>query len=273
MASMNRMYKKYKKPAKKWANRIGKFAKGASGVVSKVSGLVKSVGVLKSLINAEKKYILNPTVSSVPVGQTAGNGDAIYIQDVTPLVPIGAGQSERTGSSIKMTSCRFRCQIQAMKGLISKQRVTIELWRSTGASQPIAGTGGATVTQQLYNADSITGLYDYFATRNTDFYHNFSLVKRFTRTVYPAQLDPSTTNPDLQPRFADVIASFRYPHHIRYNYNSTDVAQGQIFMVVRCDTGNTSATVPSTAIPNIVNQQVNSGSVLSANFFWHYLDN
>lgn len=242
-------------------------------VASTVGSVVKTVGMIKSLMNVEKKYILNPTISSVPVGQTVANGDAIYIQDVTPLIPVGAGQGERSGSAIKLTSCRFRCQIQAMKALLSKQRVCIELWRSTGASQPIAGTGGATVTQQLYNADSITGLYDYFATRNSDFYHNFKLIKRFSRTVYPAQLDPSSTNPDLQPRFADVIASFRYPHHIRYNYNSTDVAQGQIFMVVRCDTGNTDPTTASTAVPNIVNQQPNSGSVLSANFLWHYVDN
>lgn len=264
---------KYNRKPLSTMGKIKKYTWKARSIASKVGSVVKTVGMLKGLINAEKKYILSPTVTSVPVGQTAGNADAVYIQDVTPLVPIGAGQSERTGSSIKMTTCRFRCQIQAMKALLSKQRVTIELYRSTGAAQPIAGVGGLPVTGQLYNADSITGLTDYFATRNTDFYHNFKLIKRWTRTVYPAQLDPSATAPDLQPRFADVIANFKYPHHIRYNYNSTDIAQGQIFMVVRCDTGNTSPSVPSTGIANIVNVQPNSGSVLSANFFWHYLDN
>lgn len=271
------MVTRFRKPgmkskSKSMITRAKKATWNVRSIASKVGSVVKTVGMLKGLINAEKKYILGPTITSAPIGQTNTNADALYIQDVTPLIPVGAGQSERTGSSVKMTSCRFRCQIQAMKGLLSKQRVCIELWRATGASQPIAGTGGATVPQQLFNADSITGLYDYFATRNTDFYHNFSLVKRWNRTVYPAQLDPNSTAPDLQPRFADVIASFKYNHHIRYNYNSTDVAQGQLFLVVRCDTGNVGSG-PSTGVPNIVNVQPNSGSVFSSNFFWHYLDN
>lgn len=253
-------------------SKIKKYTWKARSIASKVGSVVKTVGMLKGLLNAEKKYILAPTVSSQLIGQTNSNADAIFIQDVTPLIPIGAGQSERTGSSVKLTSCRFRAQIQAMKGLLSKQKVTIELYRSTGASQPIAGTGGLPVSGQLFNADSITGLTDYFATRNSDFFHNFKLVKRWTRAVYPAQLDPNSTAPDLQPRMVDIIGNFKYSHHLRYNYNSTDVAQGQLFLVVRCDTGNIGSS-PSTAIPNIVNQQPNSGSALSCNFFWHYLDN
>jgi len=266
----------FKRQARKDIGKMVRKGKKATwnvrSVASKVGSVIKTVGMLKGLINAEKKYILNPTVSSVPIGQTNSNADALYIQDITPLIPIGAGQSERTGSSVKLTSFRFRCQIQAMKELLSRQKVVIEIYRSTGPSQTVAGTGGATVSQQLYNADSISGLYDYFATRNSDFYPNFKLIKRFNASVYPAQLDPTTTNPDLQPRMVDIISNVKYGHHLRYNYNSTDVAAGQLFMVVRCDTGNTGGS-PSSAVPNIVNIQPNSGSFMSCNFFWHYIDN
>lgn len=268
----SKLYKKYKKPVSRFTRRLNKFTRGATNAMVNVGRMAKTVSMLKGLINAEKKYILSPTISSQLIGQTSTNADAVYIQDVTPLIPVGAGQGERTGSSIKMTSFRFRCQIQAMKELLSKQKVVIEFYRSNGPSQPIAGTGGATVVQQLYNADSISGLYDYFATRNTDYYANFTLIKRLKTTIYPAQLDPNTTAPDLQPRLNDIVANIPYKHHIRYNYNSTDIAEGQLFMVVRCDTGNTGSGA-STGVPNIVNVQPNSGSVFNANFFWHYLDN
>lgn len=266
------MPRRFAGKAKKFIRKAKKATWNVRSVASKVGSVIKTVGMLKSLMNVEKKYILSPTISSQAIGQTSTNADAVYIQDVTPLIPVGAGQGERTGSSIKMTSFRFRCQIQAMKELLSKQKVVVEFYRSNGPSQPIAGTGGATVVQQLYNADSISGLYDYFATRNTDYYANFKLIKRFHATVYPAQLEPSTTAPDLQPRLVDIIGNVKYNHHIRYNYNSTDVAEGQLFMVVRCDTGNTGSG-PSTGVPNIVNVQPNSGSFMSANFFWHYIDN
>lgn len=112
--------------------------------ITSIPYLIKSVGLLKSLVNSEYKYIDSGTV-----GITFNNtGTVSYLTDVAQ----GLGDEDRIGNTILLKDIIFRCEI-AMNATASATSVRVILFcdKETDGTSP-------TVTQVLETASYLSPL-------------------------------------------------------------------------------------------------------------------
>ena len=275
-----------------WAGRYGKrvVRKAGRGLVRKGVGMVKKrytnkggnpkykrmvkdVARVVSMVNAEKKYVTYP-VASFAVGQVDGNASGPRQFDVTPLMSQGTDVSTRNGNSIKICSSFFQFQIQQQSSTITTPlNFRVELWLAKGIPLGAISSGATTAPiTDLYDTSVFSGVIDMTSTRNMDHYQDYRLIA--SRKVYlPGD---QVAGGDIQCRTFTMPIKWNQGkgHHVRYSGtsgSSADIANGQIFMVFRCDVGNKSATTASTKdIPLTV---INSGINVKLGYKHWFYDN
>lgn len=222
--------------------------------------LSKDVAIVKSMINAEKKYTF--TNIATTVGQCSVNADSgYYATDITPIPSEGITQTSRNGASIKVSSMILRCQLVQQTNLNTDMRVTIYIIKNFQNN-----TINAALVNQFLVPDAISTMTDYNSIRNPDY---FKLFRVIAKKSYKLSNDSATSQNQLKD--FQINLSFKN-HHVRFNADTNTVASGQIWMLVVADTGNKDGTTAST-LTNVGNTAVNTGARFICSIRNYYYDN
>lgn len=259
-------FKRYGKKQGKRILRYGKkrYYNSKSGSLN-TNRMLQDVAMLKSIINAEKKEI-SVLAGASTVGQVNGNADGLLVLDVTPVSTQGTGDSQHSGDSIKVTTGMFNFQFSHMSALQSNMRIYVELYTVLGKPQATSD-----VLNQLYKPNPfITGanIRDYNSVIDQDYRQQYKLIA--SRKVYIKSDQYSGQNLITECKMP--LRFGKFGHHVKFQENSSNVASGQLILVIRADTGNISGSTTST-LSGVINSAVNTGVYVNKNLQYYYYDN
>jgi len=255
-----KVYRKYKKGgirkvAKYGAKRVyNRYSKGGMGQ------LVKDVGMLKAMVNTEKKYYEG--VYSNSFGQTLGNATGAILLDITPTPTQNVAYNGRTGQSLKLVSAQLNIILNNQINQQCDTRIRFEVYYVKGDPKT-----AAVAISELYDANNLTTIIDYQSNRNPN---NFSDYRKIcTRYIkYPTgQFSSETT------RQRTLKINLKLNHHLRFDKNSVTLVTGQIFILAFAETGNCSPATVTTTVPYVQNNGVSSGFQYNLATRFYYVDN
>ena len=263
MGVFKRTVRTQAKKAKKFVKKRYGFNKASKRV--NTGAIARDVAKLAMMINAEKKFFQYPT-NSFLMGQVNASSSGAYCLDMTPYMTQGTDATTRNGNSIKLTTSMFQFQFIQQANAVTDVNIIVDMIQ---LMIPITTFGVASLAN-IYDPGVFSGVIDYFSPRNQNHYAQYKVIRSFKVHLKGDQVSPETT-----------IKSVAIPHkwnrgkghHIRYQSNSggaADVANGQIIMVFRADTGN-EGTIVST-LP-VAQTQVLTGCQVFWNFKHYYYDN
>lgn len=267
------MAKNWKSYAKK---QVGRAWRAGKRFVKKrylrkggLQNVMKDVAMLKSVINSEKlRYtIASSATSPIGVGQIAANAPGYYVADITPALTQGDGYNNRTGSSVKLHSANLRFLFTQQASTLSPLKFKIQIYKVVGNTNTTLGA-----VSEIFSANPFTGMIDYNSTRNPDYFKDYKLVK----TAYASiPLDPASLT--AQKGLKEMRFGLKFKsHHLRWDKNTSVLTNGQLIMVVFCNSGNSSGTAPtitpytSSTVPV---QDINSGGLMNYYIDHFYYDN
>lgn len=227
----------------------------------RLNRLVKDVAMVKKLINVEKKRYTQ-TYTYDFLGQVNGAGGGAYIADLTPLIAQGTGASQRTGNSVKMTGMYLQGQLIQQQSAIDSNIVSVEVWfhKTKEVTMSLSSTGN-----EIYNNSPFSNQIDMISRRNQDYFSDYVCIRK-KRVVVRADTYSATNIL----RNATFGMGLKLNRHLRWNDAGT-LINGQLFLLVRCQSGNGSSTTASTA--NIPHQGINTGLKFSLDQITYYVDN
>lgn len=257
----------YKKYGKKVVKRSGKALKSryVKGGKANPNQMWKDIMLLKSIVNAEKKQITISPITTL-IGQVNGNAEGAYTVDITPAPHQGNQDSQRSGDSIKISTAVFDFQVKNMSAATHPMMISIEIYSVLGTPQATS-----TFLNQLYVPTSFltgTSIRDFHAKYDQDYRQQYKLIaKRIVR------LKGDNFSGQTQIKNIKVPLKFgTYGHHVKYVENSNIIASGQLMMIVRCDSGNLSASTTST-INNVAITEIGTGAIFNQAMQYYYYDN
>lgn len=212
-----------------------------------VSAITRDVSMLKNMINAEKKRFDICSVSSATqLGQYAWNGttnsNAYFQLDITPTPSQGLTASTRNGASIKLTSSYMQFMLYQQSATAHPMKFIFEIYLTKGQPQAVNSTTAFQVyagNQWIANEQSGTAIIDYNSERQQDYFGQYKCLYRKVVSMAPDSTSSMTS-----------IKNVKIPikwfggkgHHIRYVGDGTTVANGQLVLYIRCDSGNAGGT-------------------------------
>jgi hypothetical protein len=218
--------------------------------------------MVKRLINVEKKFA--NTSYDLVSGQVNGLGGGANIFDVTPsFIGKGSDRNQRTGNSIKLTGIHFEGQFQHQSITSDSNVVIIELWKpraTAGVPMSLSSTG-----EELFNTNPFINQIDFQSRRNSDYYHDYYRL-RYLVVKIPGDL----TNVNIN-RTINFRMGVKLNHHLRWKDDNTLIG-GQIFMTIRCASGNSSGTTNATD-PDLSHTATNTGLKTRIAQISYYVDN
>lgn len=234
----------YAKKVGRFVRRVARKARGkvikryfSKGYKPKISTISKDIAMLKTMVNAEKKFVI--TSGTYDIGQCNINANGYYLQDLTPNIGQGVTQNTKSGASVKWHSCHIDMQVQGQGNNTSGIKIKYYVIRVHGqAVSNVADVIGKFITSNPF----ITGgtIYDYGSSRNPDYFKDYSIVA--TKTV---SLPTDTYSGVLQMK--RVSLGFRLKnHHIRWSGDSATVTSGQLILLGVADRGNSHGSTAST---------------------------
>lgn len=236
----------YKKTLKKFGRNVYKVT-GLKNPYKKgklsSSRIMKDIAMIKKSLNTEKKvYDIPMQNASYTVGQVFADNTATnyvsghYVADITPIPAQGVTYQTRNGDSIKLVSMFGKIQFYQQSSCFSRIRGVIEFVQVKGT--PITST----VFMQTYlqpndfiKSQTAKDIYDLNCSRDIDSFKNFRVIRRipFTLNADATSSDQVITNKTM---------GMKMSQHVKYDKNTTTVSNGQIFMIVRVDSGNNGNT-------------------------------
>lgn len=233
-----------------------------------VKRIVKDVAFLKSVLNPEKKRYLINNSSNQPLGQISGNSNGCLALDVTPIVSVGAGYTQRNGASIRLHSSYMQFQLYHQSSTTSPIRIKFWLFQVMGNPQsPVSSVPASFLSPNpfIYSANTVA-IYDYNSARNPDFMKQYKLIRSHTCTIQPDSLTSQII-------VKDVKFGVKYRnYHTRFSQDSNTVTSGQLVLLITADVGNCSTSTTSTLalVPSTV---ANTGCSINYNILHYYYDN
>lgn len=268
MVSYRRVKKSIKKVVRKTANAAGKrYYSKTDGL--RVGNIIKDVALLKKMVNAEKKHYGPYAVVDgvLTVGQISQDSSGALAVDMTPAIVQGATRSTRNGNSIKMHSAHFVIQLTGQINQSNKTKCIIEFWKVKND----VGLSTATALSQLFNHDpfisdgTALSVFDYQSGRDPDYFNDW--VKIGSKLVV---FNPDSVSGQTMIQTVNMGVKFRN-FHMRWN-DSGLLTDGQIFMTIRCDTGN-SSTVASTLATKVSQTGASTGINIRYGYDYYFYDN
>lgn len=257
------------KQLKKGARRVvGKAVKAAkkryvtkTGKGLRVKQIVSDVAMLKKLINAEKKrYSLG--TNNTFVGQVNGNSSGCYIADLTPYPSQGVTAETRNGASIKWTTSYLQLQFIHMSSTQSTIKGKIYIIKSDNV------INSSTLMTNFLNPSPFitsTSIYDINSAREQDYFKDFKVLATRNFSVSCDQLSGQTVQKIVK-------MPLKFGHHVKFNDNTQTLSEGQVWMLIVCDSGNI-ATATSSTVGNISVTAPNTGLNLCWNAIDYFVDN
>lgn len=240
-------YRKAKSAAKKVYRKVVKpYVSKKKGYSNRMK-LYKEVAAIKRMVNAEKKS-KDATIVGAGVAQSNGVSDGAYVVSVTPVIAVGATYEQRNGRSIKCSGLYFRGQIQGQTNQISSIRYNFTFVLVKGAPQTTAN-----ILTGMFNADPLSGIRDYFASRNPDQYRDYVIIASRNYTLFPDNITGEQSR-------CNIMFPLKLRHHIRYDAATAAIQEGEIFLIVRATNGDSAGGALT-------------GGFLNASFRLSYYDN
>lgn len=262
------LYKKAKKAGVKKAKaRYYNKNKGRF----KTGTIIKDAIKAYTMLNAEKKFVAQG-ITEIDLGQVDGNASGGRQYDVTPLLTQGTTANTRNGNSVKLTSSFFQFQIVGMVATISKIKLFVDFYLVKGTPLgAITNNGSSVPMTDIYDPTIFSGVIDGTSTRNQDHYSDYQLLRSHKCTLMNESLagEINTMTFGIPMKY-----NRGKGHHVRYNGNtgtSTDLANGQIVMLLRADVGNRNSV--STSTQNIPIKGVSSGMLVRWSVKHWFYDN
>lgn len=224
------MYKKsYRPKLRKFGKRV--FKKYVSPFVNKKTGhrnrmkLYKEIGAIKRMLNVEKKT-KDGSINAQTVGQLYNSADGVFCTNLLPTISQGTGFDQREGRSIKLTGLYLRGKFQQQANTSNVLRLNMIIFKLKQGTNTTAA-----VLPKMFNPDSLTGVRDYYCPRNPDSYKEFVIIKSKNIVIQPDNIAG-------QSGITNFILPIKLNHHVRYDANSNTIVSGDIFIIIRGDSGD-----------------------------------
>ena len=213
----------------KFAKKV--YKKVVKPYVSKKKGytnrmkLYKEVAAIKKMVNAEKKtkdYAINVAGTA----QLANGADGIICASIIPTITQGVGYDNREGRSIRCSGLYLRGQLVAQTNTVNKVKYNLLIVKAVGKPQ----TPSEIVTG-MFNQDFISNVRDYFAPRNPDSFRDYRIIASRDFIMQPDSITG-------QKGITDFMLPLKVTHHIRYSLNTNTIEEGDLFYILRADSGD-----------------------------------
>lgn len=209
----------------------------------KVQNIVRDLGYLKAMVNAEKKNVVSNTTSSQTVAVANGVGPGYYFAPILPTIAKGTDADQRLGNSIKLHSMALRFRAQQQASGSSPIKLNFMLLKAPGRQPTVAGTINSpapvtdeTVVKTIFKVNPFTDDVDYFSARNPDTYTDWIVLASKNVTLRADQLTSQVMINQ------GIIAKKFKSHHIRWVTGVTQPDEGQIYLLVRASFGDTNTS-------------------------------
>lgn len=260
---------KFMKQLRKGARRVvGKAVKAAkkryvtkTGKGLRVKQIVQDVAMLKKLINAEKKRYVTG-VNNTAVGQVNGNTSGAYCVDITPIPAQGVTAETRNGASIKWNTSYLQLQFIHQSATSSTIKGKIYIIKSDSIINSSALITGFLNPSPFISSTSI---YDYNSTREQDTFKDFRVLATRNFSVSCDQISGQSVQKVVK-------MPLKFGHHVKFQDNTTTLAEGQVWMLIVCDNGNMNSATAS-SVGNISTTAVNTGLNLCWSITNYFVDN
>lgn len=231
---------------------------------------MKKLAYQVAQINCEKKengvYSSGLTVGQITVasaGAYASSGH--YLTSfITPQPSQGDSGVTRDGDEITITGMynmlQFSQQSNTTQGI--KGKIYIFSPRVTASTASVSVGAFLNANPMIYGANnSLVTVYDTMSARNMDNFKNFKILRTKNFYVPP---DPGSTTQKLI-KTVRCGLKFKKPWKVRFD-QTNNLVEGQIYMLIVCESGNLSANTPNlAAVASIPNTDTLSG--LNLNWF------
>jgi len=221
---------------------------------------------LKALkVQDVEKKVFNARPEVSLFGQAEGTNTpqgGCFINDITPQISQGVAVNERVGNMINISSINISHQIQTQKGCAQSFKYKLMIFYSEYADTTLTNLQ---VLQRIFQPNIFTGLFDYFSTRNSDYYREYKLVYAYKGYIKENQITSVLRQNTKQ-------QSKRFGHNIRFSGGSTTPTQGQYWMVLQADSGNCDPSLQALGIPNLITVDPLTGSDMQLGIKWYFTD-
>lgn len=264
-------FKKYRRGNRKPARKPRRINRKRTSVAK----LAKQVKVLAQQTNAEKKHY-GPVfmtdlegASTIPVGLSNGtNADGGgSIVDLRPTIVQGLTHDDRIGNSVRLHALHLKFAVAGQSAQSMDSKLTFEVYRVNN-NRPYNGSdrGWSILGKDLFKPDPLTQLFPCDATRNPNYFNQFTLIRK--KTIYTPQDNGGSSN-----FIRKFNMGIKFPkYHIRWDDAGNQITQ--LILVVRASNGNRSvatATLTGQAMLGL-NTAVNTGFVFNCIADYYYYD-
>jgi hypothetical protein len=201
--------------------------------------------------------------TSFVVGQVAGNDSGHFIENVTPLIPRGAGDSDRIGVRLKFKSVTMNLQIFNQVNCTLRNKFVISFCRCEHSNPT-----NTTVMADLWEPNNflLAGgsetVYDTHLIRNPNFIGKIKIIK--SKTIYVDGKDYT----DQLPRTNRL--KFTVPLNLVQKYSDTDsFVNNRFYVIIRASNGNSGSSASTLNVPD---QTAGSGAQFNYALQWKYTD-
>lgn len=267
MANFKRYVKRIGRKAYKatgYQNPMKKGKLSSSRILRQVPKVMKDVMALKAMVNAEKKRFEVNLNTPNQIGQVNGNLSGHWLMDFTPNIAQGVGFNQKNGNSFKWHSSFLDFQFTQQANTITAMTIKIQLVQVIGqAKATISTVMGEFVEPTSFMSSTV---YDINSPRDPDFFKNFKVLMTRYVKIPVDQIGNQTT-------LKRVKMGIKYKNlHVRTNNNDPTITNGQVFILITADSGNSSSSTAST-ISGIPINGINTGATFLAEFTHYYYDN
>lgn len=239
-------------------NSRGRKGKTSKKTSKKVSVKTPSNASIKSIVKQEVAKTFDKTIEKKEadflsnglnyVAQLATNASGHAMHDITPICPSGTANGNRVGSAIKHTGMYLNLQFTQEENCQSAREGKIYILRAK--SVPISSVSIGTAMERFFkpnmhlffNNSPNPKILDTSCQYNFDYRNDFEVLKikkfKLERDSYSAQA--TMKNVEIKLKLKD-------NNEIRYDGNSINITQGQLWMVIMLNSGNANLT-PSTLV-------------------------
>lgn len=263
------MRKFIRKVAKKAGRAVKRrYFKGKGFSKPNVGRMVKDVAFLKSIVNAEKKRLQVASTTRQVVAQVAGaSSSGQYMLDITPTPTQGVSYNQRTGNSIKWHSSFINFQFTHQAATSAPVTLLIQIVKVVG--EPYATLNPNALEDYLMPnpfCPSST-VYDLYAPRNPNSFKTFRVLRSKKVHVKCDQISG-------QPMLASVNCGLKLRnHHVKWQNDNTTLASGQVFIIIRANTGNSDNTTTWTGGEGVYITTPTTGIQFNYQYQHYYYDN
>lgn len=232
--------KAYKKV---YGSRTIPQALSSTGKVARdVLALTKTVGMLASRLNVEKKLV-DRDVATTGVGQVNVNAEGSIALDVTPIISQGVGEANRVGNSLKLTGLSFPMSFTQEGSCLGDRLLRVSLYKVTSSDN---GVTPQECYNQLYDVNPLTGIKDFNAPKayrnaKTDGIKHIRTQMVMVKSTNSGNSDSAIGITERQVR--NIRFNVKLQDLLRYNSNSDTLPTGtRYFLIIQCNAGNVGAT-------------------------------